>query len=55
MSNIPLDETENVISATECTGLVPAMPLDDPTAERNLASLYAVHPPKKRKHKKTSR
>ena len=55
MPKLPLDETENVISATECTGLVPAMPLDDPQADRNLASLYAVHPPKKRKHKKKSR
>lgn len=41
-------ETENVASATECTGLVPALPLNDPEADANMTRLYAVHAPKKR-------
>ena len=36
----------DVASATECTGLMPALPPDDEGAER-LAALYAVHPPKR--------
>ena len=44
----PVHETEDVISATECTGLVPALPLNDPAADEDLADLYAVLPPKKR-------
>ena len=41
-------ETEDVISATECTGLVPALPLNDPAADEDLADLYAILPPKQR-------
>ena len=39
------EEREFVASATECTGLVPALPVDDPDAEKNMARLYAVHAP----------
>lgn len=39
------DEQELVASATECTGLVPALPVDDPEADENMARLYAVHAP----------
>ena len=39
------EETEFVASATECTGLFPALPVDDPDAEENMARLYAVHAP----------
>ena len=35
-------ETEDVASATECTGLIPALPRDDAEADE-AASLYAVH------------
>ena len=49
------DHTQDVASATESTGLVPALPHDDPQADRDLTELYAVLPPKKRpKHKKKS-
>lgn len=52
MRNLPLNEPENVISATECTGLVPALPLNDPAADQELTDLYAVLPPKKRNGKR---
>ena len=39
------EETEFVASATECTGLFPALPVDDPEAEENMARLYAGHAP----------
>ncbi len=35
-------EAEDVASATECTGLIPALPRDDAEANE-AASLYAVH------------
>ena len=35
-------ETEDVASATECTGLIPALPRSGAEAEE-AASLYAVH------------
>lgn len=35
-------EAEDVASATECTGLIPALPRDDAEADE-AASLYAVH------------
>lgn len=47
-----LNETENVISATECTGLLPALPLNDPEADENTARLYAIHGPKRRNGKR---
>ena len=39
------EATEFVASATECTGLFPALPVDDPEAEQDMARLYAVHAP----------
>ena len=39
------EETEFVASATECTGLFTALPVDDPEAEQDMARLYAVHAP----------
>ena len=42
------EEVEDVASFTECTGLVPALPLNDPAADEDLARLYAIHAPKKR-------
>lgn len=48
VSKTTIQETEDVISATECTGLVPALPLNDPAADDEIAKLYAVLPPKKR-------
>lgn len=53
MNETPLNHSEDVVSATECTGLVPALPHDDVQADKNLADLFAVLPPKKRNsHKK---
>ena len=50
--NIPEDtsfeEVEDVASFRECTGLFPALPLNDPAADEDLARLYAIHAPKKR-------
>lgn len=46
------DETENVISATECTGLLPALPVNDPEGDENTARLYAIHAPKRRNGKR---
>ena len=42
------EEIEDVASFTECTGLVPALPLNDPAADEDLARLYAIHAPKRR-------
>ena len=42
------EAVEDVASATECTGLIPALPLNDPAADEDLTRLYAVHAPKKR-------
>ena len=56
MEKNPFDETEVVTSATECTGILPALPMDDaPDAQQSAAELYAIHAPekngKKRKRK----
>jgi len=48
MAKDSFHETEFVASATECTGLFPALPMNDPAADEDLARLYAVHAPKKR-------
>lgn len=37
-----IPEPEDVVSATECTGLIPALPPGDAEADEE-ASLYAVH------------
>lgn len=42
------NEREIVASATECTGLMPALPTDDPDAQEQCARIYAVHAPGKR-------
>ena len=39
------NESENVASATECTGLMPALPEDD-AEDMAEAALYGVHPAK---------
>ena len=49
----PFDETEDVTSATECTGILPALPMDDaPDAQRAAAELYAIHAPKMTRKKR---
>lgn len=49
----PFDSEEDVTSATECTGILPALPMDDaPDAQRNAAELYAIHAPKQSKNKR---
>lgn len=35
-------ETEDVASNTECTGLIPALPLDN-CEDQSLSALYGVH------------
>ena len=35
-------EAEEVASATECTGLMPALPRDD-AEDENASALYAIH------------
>ena len=47
-----LEEMENVISATECTGLLPALSVKNPEPDENVARLYAIHAPERRKTKK---
>ncbi len=49
------NENENVISTTECTGLMPALPVNDPEADESTARLYAIHAPKRRDKKKCER
>ena len=49
----PFDEVEVVTSATECTGILPALPMDDaPEAQQSAAEMYAIHAPKKSKKKR---
>ena len=56
MEKNPFDGVEDVTSATECTGILPALPMDDaPDAQQNAAELYAIHAPKKTKKKRTRR
>lgn len=43
----PFYNIENIASATECTGLMPAQVENEEEAE-NYAELYAVHPVKPR-------
>lgn len=51
MRKDPFEEIENVASATECTGLLPALPVDEPEAEADVARLYAIHAPEPRQKK----
>lgn len=46
--DVSFEEVEDVACFTECTGLFPALPLNDPAADEDLARLYAIHAPKKR-------
>lgn len=55
MKNNLFNEVENVISSTECTGLMPALPVDDPEANESAARLYAIHAPQRRKDKKCAK
>ena len=49
----PFDMVEDISSATECTGILPALPMDDaPNAQRNAAELYAIHAPRMTKEKR---
>ena len=48
MDKDSFNEVEDVVSVTECTGHEPALPLNDPDADDNMARLYAIHAPKKR-------
>lgn len=48
MDKDSFNATENVASATECTGLVPALPVNDPDAVEDLTRMYAVLTPKRR-------
>ena len=49
----PFDAVEDVTSATECTGILPALPMDDaPDAQQSAAELYAIHAPQKSKKKR---
>lgn len=48
MQEDSFNTTEVVASATECTGLVPALPVNDPEADEDLTRLYAVLSPKRR-------
>lgn len=42
-------EIETVASATECTGLMPALPLEEPEGDENLAQLYDIHAPEEKR------
>lgn len=44
------DEHENIVSATECTGLMAIMP-HDAAEDENQAELYAIHSAAERKLK----
>lgn len=46
------EETEEVASATECTGLMPVLPMDQ-EQDANYASLYGIHRSRKNHKKKT--
>ena len=42
----PFEGTEDVASVTECTGLMPVLPMDS-MQDANYAALYAIHQAKK--------
>ena len=48
----PFEETENVASMTECTGLMPVLPMDQ-EQDINYASLYGIHRSRKNHKMKT--
>ena len=45
-----LSEAENIASATECTGLMPALPEDEAQADAE-AALYDIHAAQKKRRK----
>lgn len=47
MSRDSFNETENVISSTECTGILPALPQDEQEAGESAARLYGIHAPRR--------
>lgn len=55
MNQDSFNEIENVASATECTGLMPALPADMPDGDENTARLYAIHAPEKKRKNKCRR
>lgn len=50
-NDLPFEENENIASATECTGLMPA-PAETEEEAEDYARLYRVHPvkPKEKEH-----
>lgn len=48
----PFEETEDVASMTECTGLMPVLPMDQ-EQDINYASLYGIHRSRKNHKMKT--
>ena len=50
-----MDQRElDVASATECTGLMPALPQDE-SQDVNSARLYGIHPAKRRRRAKAKK
>ena len=47
----PFNETEQVASMTECTGLMPALPQNQ-SQDVSSAALYAIHSAKRKKKKR---
>lgn len=52
MSQDSFNETETVASANECTGLMPALPLEESDGGDHTAQLYAIHAPEEKRKKK---
>ena len=48
----PFEGTEDVASMTECTGLMPVLPMDG-KQDANYASLYGIHRSRHNHKKKT--
>ena len=52
---VRMDQREpDVASATECTGLMPALPQDE-SQDVNSARLYGIHPAKRRRRAKAKK
>lgn len=47
MARDSFNETENVVSSTECTGILPALPQEGLEAGESAAQLYAIHAPRR--------
>lgn len=48
------EEEMQVASATECTGLIPALPQDE-SQDEHCAALYAIHRAKQKQNKRKPR